>query len=387
MQPSNLERVEAFFWENFRERGELGASLSVWHEGREVLSLAGGHADRNRETPWTASTPVLVWSATKGPAAACLLHALERHGESLETPLAVYWPEFAQEGKGELTFGDVLAHRAGVAALDRDADMMDHKAVAAAVAAQKPNWPLVAGPGGHGYHPRTFGALVEELLRRVDGCSVGEYWSRYFAIPMGLDFWIGVPDSELNRVAPIYAASSSSGLPRNPEDDAFYKALQDRASLTSRAFSSPRGTSGVADMNTPRMRQAGLAGFGGIGTAHALGKFYSMLAEGGVMEGMRYFQSTAPMEKVRSEGDDRVLLRPTAFAAGFMYDPVDGGGAKIRTLFGPSKRAFGQPGAGGSHAFADPENRIAFAYVMNQMEQGVMPNEKALGLVRALYGL
>ena len=387
MQPSNLERVEAFFWENFRERGELGASLSIWHEGREVLSLAGGYVDRNRETPWTASTPVLVWSATNGPAAACLLHALERHGESLETPVAEYWPEFAREGKGELTFGDVLAHRAGVAALDREVNVLDHEGVVAALAAQTPNWPLVKGSGGHGYHPRTFGALVEELLRRVEGCTAGEYWLRYFAVPMGLDFWIGVPEAQLERVAPIYAASAASTQMRNPEDDAFYKALQDKASLTSRAFSSPGGLAGVAVMNTPRMRQAGLAGFGGIGTAHALAKFYAMLAEGGVMEGVRYFHSTAPMERVRSEGDDRVLLRPTAFAAGFMHDPVDASGAKIRTLFGPSMRAFGQPGAGGSHAFADPENRIAFAYVMNQMEQSVMPNEKALGLVRALYGL
>lgn len=381
---SNLERVEAFFWENFRERGDLGASLSIWHEGREVLSLAGGYTDKNRQTAWTASTPVLVWSATKGPAAACLLHALERHGESLDTPVAEFWPEFAQEGKGQLTVGDLLAHRGGLAALDREVDILDRESVAAALAAQVPNWPLGEG---HGYHPRTFGPLLEELVKRVDGTPIDEYWSRYFATPMGLDFWMGVPDEELPRVAPIFAANAASTKLRNPEDDDFYKVFLDKVSLTSRAFSSPKGLSGAAMMNTPRMRQSVLAGFGGIGTAHSLAKFYAMLAEGGTLEGVRYFGSIAPMERVRSEGDDRVLLRPTAFAAGFMHDPVDAHGRKLRFIFGPSPRAFGQPGAGGSHAFADPENRIAFAYVMNQMEQSVMPNEKALGLVRALYGL
>lgn len=397
MKQWHLKRVEEFFWENFRERGDLGASLSIWHEGREVLSLAGGYTDKNRQTPWTAETPVLVWSATKGPGAACLLHALERQGESLETPVSVYWPEFAQAGKERVTFGDVLSHRAGVAALDKAVPMLDREAVAEALAVQVPNWPLKVGVGGgaeaegHGYHPRTFGGLLDELVRRVDGLPIGEYWQTYFATPLGLDFWMGVPASQLERVAPIYAASSTSTAAstrtNDPEDDPFYKAFGDPASLTARAFASPKGLSGVSIMNTPEVRMSTLAGSGGIGTAHALAKFYAMLAEGGALEGIRFFGSTAAMEKVRSRGEDKVLLRPTAFAAGVMHDPVDAAGKKLRSIFGPSVRAFGQPGAGGSHAFADPEHRIAFAYVMNQMEQSVMPNEKALGLVRSLYGV
>jgi len=139
-------------------------------------------------------------------------------------------------------------------------------------------------------------------------------------------------------------------------------------------------------MNTPEIRQASLPGFGGIGTARALAKFYAMLAEGGALDGLRFFESIAPMKTTLAAGYDQVLLRQTGFAAGFMRDPVDEEGRKLRQIFGPSPAAFGQPGAGGCHAFADPENGVAFAYVMNQMEAGVMPGPKALGLIEALYG-
>lgn len=384
----NLERVEAFFLENFEQRGDLGASLSIWHEGKEVLSLGSGFIDRKKEQPWSVKTPVLVWSATKGPSAASVLHALERQGESLETPVAAFWPEFSAHGKGAVTAGDLLAHRVGLAALDAKASVLDPEAVDRALAQQAPNWPLQAGAGAHGYHPRTFGCLLDALMRRLEGVSVGEYWAKWFAQPLGLDFWIGLPEERLSQVAPVYPARAGS-RELSEEDVPFYKALAQPESLTARAFSSPAGLHGVASMNTAEARMAQLPGFGGIGTAQALAKFYAILAEGGTLEGIRFFSSTEPMERVRSWGDDQILLRKTAFAAGFMRDPVEEWASeqprKLRRIFGPSLRAFGQPGAGGSHAFADPENRISFAYVMNQMDMSVLPTEKALGLVRALY--
>lgn len=377
-----LARVEARFRENFERRGELGASLSVWENGREVLSLADGFADRKRTRPWTASTPVLVWSCTKPLAASCVLHAMAREGVPLSAPVAEFWPEFAQSGKGRITIGQVLSHQAGLAAMDHPAPVLDHEAVAKALALQVPNWT----PGlEHGYHPRTYGSLLEELLRRVDatpGMTLGRYWQTYFAVPMGLDFWIGLPPEKVSQVASIFAPKVTAP-PRNPD---FYHALNTKGTLTARAFASPRGLQGPAAMNTPEARQTSLPAFGGIGTAHALAKFYAMLAAGGMLEGIRYFESIEPMTNVLTNGNDRILLRPTAFSAGFMHDPLDAAGRKLRQLFGPSTRAFGQPGAGGSHAFGDPENGIAFAYVMNQMEPGVMPNEKALDLVEAIYG-
>ena len=375
-----LKLAEEFFWENFKSRGELGASVSVWQDGREILSLAGGFVDRKKTRAWTAETPVLVWSATKGPAAACLLHALEREGVSLTTPVSVFWPEFKQAAKDAVTFADVLSHRAGLPSLDASVLVQNHDAVAAALAAQFPFWALGEG---HGYHPRTFGSLLDELVRRVAGMTLGEYWRTFFAVPLGLDFWIGLPPELHGSVAPIFPPKIDAPQ-RNPD---FYKAFLDPNSLTARSFSRPGGLESVASMNTPEARSAPLPAFGGIGTARALAKFYAMLASGGALEGMRVFQSTEPMTTTLANGLDRVLLGNTSFSAGFMRDPVDSDGRKLRQLFGPSLTAFGQPGAGGSHAFADPENGIAFAYVMNQMEPGVTPSERSMGIVKTLYGI
>ena len=381
MTPKKIAKIETLFRENFERRGELGASLSIWENGREVISLAGGFADRKRTRAWTADTPVLVWSCTKAAASACVLHALQREAIPLSSPVSDFWPKFKQGGKEHVTMAQALSHQAGLAALDRPVQALDHEAVAVALATQVPNWP----PGtGHGYHPRTFGPLLDEILRRVDGTpgmTLGRYWHTHFAVSLGLDFWIGLPPEKMDAVASVYPPHTDAP-PRSP---IFYKALNTKGTLTARAFGSMRGLVGPASMNTPEARRASLPAFGGIGTAHALGKFYAMLANGGALEGLRFFETIAPMTTTLTDGPDKVLLRPTAFSAGFMHDPLDESGRKIRQLFGPSPKAFGQPGAGGSHAFADPENGIAFAYVMNQMEPGVMPHQKALGIVEALY--
>ena len=371
-------RVAALFHENFALQGEIGASLNVWRDGREILSLADGWCDRERTVPWTVQTPVLVWSATKGPAAACVLHAMQEHGITLDTRVADVWPEFAAHGKGALTIGQTLSHQSGVPALDRVASVFDHVAVAQAIAEQVPYWePCTA----HGYGPRLFGYLLDELVRRIACRTLGEYWRTVFAEPLGLDFWIGVSEDIVAKVAPIFPPKAA------PPKDRFYTAFVTPGSLTLRAFGSPDGLKSVAAMNAPGGRRASLPGFGGIGTAAALAKFYAMLASGGVLDGRTFFrpQTLAWMNTTLVQGDDHVLLIDTAFSAGFMRDPVSPDGKKLRAIFGPSPSAFGHPGAGGSHAFTDPEHRIAFAYVMNQMEPGVLPGPKALRLVEAIY--
>ena len=375
----DVERLRAAFEENFASRGELGASVCVWQDGREVISLAGGWCDRHESQPWTEDTTVLVWSATKGPAAACVMHAMAARGLNLMTHVADVWPEFAAAGKERITFAQALSHSAGLPVLDVEASVFDHGAVAEAIAAQAPHWT----PGtGHGYAPRLFGFFLDEVVRRLSGTTLGAYWRTHFAEPLGLDFWIGLPTDLHSRVASIFPAKSAP-----PKGDRFYTAFATPGSFTIRAFGSPAGLHSVAAMNSPEARAASLPGFGGIGTARALAKFYAMLANGGALDGRVFFQPStlAWMSTPLVQGDDRVLLMDTAFSAGFQCDPVSPSGKKTRTLFGPSLRAFGHPGAGGSHAFADPEHRIAFAYVMNQMEPGVMPGTKALGLIEALY--
>ena len=377
-------RIATLFRENFALHGEHGASLSIWRDGREVISLAGGWCDRERTVPWTTATPVLVWSATKGPAAACVLHAMQQHGITLETQVAEVWPEFAAHGKGTLTIGQTLSHQSGVPALDRVVSVFDHDEVARAIAEQVPHWE----PGtAHGYSPRLFGFFLDELVRRIAGRTLGEYWRTEFADPLGLDFWIGVREEIVAKVAPIFPPKAA------PPKDRFYTAFVTPGSLTLRAFGSPDGLKSVAAMNAPEGRRASLPGFGGIGTAAALAKFYAMLACGGTrassggLDGRTFFKAETLvwMQRTLVQGDDRVLLIDTAFSAGFMRDPLAPDGKKLRTMFGPSPSAFGHPGAGGSHAFADPEHRIAFAYVMNQMEPGVLPGPKALRLVEAIY--
>lgn len=363
----DLDRIAALFAENFTHHGELGASLSIWRDGREILALADGWCDRQQTRPWTAATPVLVWSATKGPAAACVLHAMQKHGLNLDTRIADFWPEFAAAGKANITLGQALSHQAGLPVLDRIAPVFDHTAVADAIAAQAPHWE----PGtAHGYGPRVFGFLLDELVRRITGTPLGDYWRDTFAAPLDLDFWLGIPDSVQDKVASIFPAKSA------PPADRFYTAFATPGSFTIRAFGSPQGLHGVASLNTPEARAASFPGFGGIGTAHALGKFYAHLASTPLLD-----WATTTL----ASGDDRVLLTDTAFSAGFMRDPVDASGKKKRTHFGPSLHAFGHPGAGGSHAFADPDTGIAFAYVMNQMNPGVLPGEKSQRLVQALF--
>jgi len=374
-----FKRFAELFYENFTAFEELGASVSVWRDGEEVVSLAGGFKDRQKTEPWTIETKVLFWSATKGLSAACLLHACQNRGFSLTTRVVEIWPEFGQAGKERVTIGQLLSHQAGVPVLTPVVSALDHRAVAEALAAEAPHWPLGQG---HGYHPRTFGYLVDELLRRITGVPLRDYWRTQFAAPLDLDVWIGMPPEKAPEVSSIYPAKNGSS-----KDDPFYVAFMTPSSLTARAFASPRGLHSVASMNTAEGRTASLGAFGGVGSASSLGKFYALLAEGGKLEGRRFFEPSTMewMTTTLTQGQDRILLLETAFSAGFMRDPVDAEGRKMRTNYGPSGRAFGHPGAGGSIAFADPENRVAFAYVMNQMEPGVLPGPKALRLIDALY--
>jgi CubicO group peptidase (beta-lactamase class C family) len=369
-------RVSPLFEENFTRFGELGAAVSIWQYGRPILELHGGFRDARRESAWSADTLVLFWSATKGLGSACLLHVLQEQDIELDRTVAEFWPEFAQAGKAEITLAHLLSHQAGLCALDERVDVLDHAAVIAALERQAPIWP----PGtAHGYHARTFGFLLDELVRRIAGKTLSEYWREVFANPLALDIWIGLPESEHGRVATIYAAKAG----RPPSPAKFYADLATPGTLARKTFASPAGLHAVGAMNAASVRSSSFVSFGGIGSASSLAKFYAMLANGGELEGHRFFseKALAEMTTTLSDGLDQVFQIPTAFSAGFMKDSS----GVERRIFGPSTRAFGHPGAGGSHAFADPENGISFAYVMNQMEQSLLPNEKSLRLVDALY--
>ena len=371
-----LQRLSPLFRENFEKFGELGAAVSIWQNGKPIVDLCSGFCDARHEKSWGADTLVLIWSATKGIGSACVLHVLQEHRIGIDRCVAEFWPEFAQAGKEKITLSQLLSHQAGLCALDVRVDILDYGAVIRALEVQKPLWL----PGtAHGYHARTFGFLLDELVRRIAGKTLSRYWREVFAEPLGLDLWIGLPEEQNPRVATVYAAKSG----RRAEPKKFYSDLTTPGTLARKTFTSPYGLNSISGMNAPAIRAQPIVSFGGIGSASALAKFYSILASGGKLDGQTFFsdETIAWMTTTLTDGTDRVFQIPTAFSAGFMKDPRNA----VRRMFGPSPNAFGHPGAGGSYAFADPENRISFAYVMNQMEQSLLPNEKSLRLVDEVY--
>ena len=373
--------VEQWFHQNFALRGELGASLSVWQDGVEVLSLSHGWMNRERTRPWTSDTLVPVWSSTKGPAALVTLLALHEARLPLDAPVVEVWPEFFLHGKDQISFAQLLSHQAGLCALDERVPILDYDAVIRALDRQRPLWP----PGQtQAYHARMFGFLLDEVVRRITGAeNLGSYFREVLGDPLNLDFWIGLPPSENHRVATLYPGKVNLAA----GDQAFLKAFNTPGSVTQRTFASPNGLAAVQDFNRPETWAACYPAMGGVGSAAGLGKIYSVLANGGIYNREQIIPTWVikALQTPLSQADDAVLCVPAAFSAGMMMDPVNlDTGLKIRQMFGPGLGAFGHPGAGGSLAFADPDSGLAFAYVMNQMETGVLPGDKAAGLVSAL---
>ena len=249
------QNLKSLFRENFEKFGELGAAVSIWKDGKPVVDLYGGFCDVPHEKPWDADTLVLVWSATKGIGSACVLHALHEHRINIDRRVAEFWPEFAEAAKERITLAQLLSHQAGLCALDARVDILDYGAVIRALEVQKPLW----SPGtAHGYHARTFGFLLDELVRRIAGKTMSQYWREVFAQPLDLDFWIGLPEKEEPRVATVYAAKSG----RPPEPKKFYSDLTTPGTLARKTFTSPYGLNSVSGMNTLENRARPIVSFG-----------------------------------------------------------------------------------------------------------------------------
>ncbi len=364
------DQLSSAFQQNFDQGLEVGAAFALYHHGEKIISLYGGWRDAAKTQPWTEDTLTLIWSAGKGIASACLLHALQEKNISLEERVAAFWPEFAQAGKEKITIAQLLSHRAGLAALDQKGiALTDHDAVVTALAAQRPNWVY---DGSHGYGARTFGFLIDELLRRICGGEpLTSYWRNVFGNPLGLDLWFGVSDSDLSRVAEVISPK------QHPPLSKFMLAYANPFSLTHRTFAEPDGKHPPMTMNQREIRQASIISFGALATADALARFYSLLA---IKENNPFFTPTTLswLETPLAQGMDRVLLTETCFSAGFMMD-------RNNLILGSSTRTFGHPGAGGTLGFADPEREFGFAYLPNSMQPGTLPGPRTQCLVSALY--
>ncbi|WP_327163920.1 serine hydrolase domain-containing protein [Streptomyces zaomyceticus] len=361
-----FEPVREAFAANFEQHGDIGAAVCVYWHGRPVVDLWGGVADPETGRPWTQDNLQLVYSATKGATATAAHMLVERGMLDLDAPVATYWPEFAANGKAEIPVRWLLSHQAGLVALDMPLPLAEALAwdpMAAALAAQRPQWT----PGtAHGYHGRTWGWLVGEVIRRVSGRSPGRFFADEIAGPLGLDFFIGLPESERERVSLMAYRPPTVDLTTVPEaslpEDVREQvaAWRDPNSLSNRAFAVTDPA--AIDFDSPEVQAAELPSSNGIGTARALARMYAALI--GKVEGVRLLSAKTLASAVSEQagGKDVVLLSPSRFGTGYMLPTDD------NPMTGPN--AFGHTGRGGSLAFADPGHGIAFGYVMNHIISG-----------------
>ncbi|MFJ9907814.1 serine hydrolase domain-containing protein [Streptomyces sp. NPDC101152] len=367
--------VRTAFEENFRERGELGAAVTVSVDGEVVVDLWGGWADAARTRPWERDTLVNVWSTTKGPTALCAHILADRDLLDLDAPVATYWPEFAAAGKEKVLVRHLLSHRAGLSGLREPhslEQLYDWEFTTGRLAATEPWWE----PGtASGYHAFTYGFLVGEVVRRVSGQLPSTFLAQEVTGPLGIDFTIGLPEKEAGRAAELVhppAASSS-------EQAAIFSQLTPAALA---ALANP--LVGAAEANTPEWRAAEIPAANGHGTARAIAALYGVFAGRGSYDGRRVL-SPAAAERVREgQGSCRDLVlgagldAETDIGLGLWLSGTNGS-------YGPNPRAFGHDGFGGSCGLADPESGLSLGYVMNRMGPHIANDPRKMALIEALY--
>ena len=356
------EELRQAFECNFAEGVENGAAVCVMQRGRELCHLYAGMARPG--IAWAESTLVPVFSATKPAAAACLLQAMWERGFSPMLELGELWPEFPLP---RATVGQLLSHQCGLAALVEPVAWADAAAWCSAIERTCPAW----CPPEHGYHPQTFGPLVEVLMRRVCGMSISDFWEQRIRRPLQLDFYIGhVPESAFERIAYLQAPRlPRGGMPR----DAFYQEYFNPGSSIYRAFHSVTGQESAREMNTPSAWNTANPARGGVASARGLAGFYQLLPGEG--ESPFALKVRQWLGTPQCRGLDKTLLQSTAFTCGAMCEPL--------SLF--PQGSYGHAGAGGCHALVHPGSGLSFAYVMNRMQLGVLPTQRVLRLLSAVF--
>ncbi len=368
-----FESVARAFRRNFANGSEVGAACCIYWRGEPVLDVWGGLADAGTRRTWEQDTLVGVFSASKGAVAICLNRLAEMGAIDLDASVASYWPEFGQAGKSTITVRSVLAHRAGLPVVEADLtrqQVFDGAPVVASLETQTPLWE----PGtAHGYHARTFGWILGEVVRRVTGRTLGTYFAEEVARPLGLEFHIGLPEALEGRVATLYPPPA----PTDPAEIAIREQFMGAGTLLGRVLEGP-GDLAYGDVwNSRELHAAEIPSSNGIASARALARRYA--AAIGQVDGTRLLQPDT-VDRARravSEGPDRVIHLETRFGLGFMLPPTLG------LDCGPS--SFGHPGAGGSLGFAEPAKELAFGYVTNQMNMGMTGDARTRNLIQAVY--
>jgi CubicO group peptidase (beta-lactamase class C family) len=372
---ARFNRVRDALAESFSRFGETGASLALTIDNKPVVDLWAGYADGEHAKPWPRDAIANVYSTTKGMTAICALRLVSEGRLDLDAPVARYWPEFGQAGKEQLPVRYLLSHRAGLPAVSRPLPpeaMYQWDVMSAALAEQAPWWE----PGTrHGYHALTYGWLVGEVVRRITGRSLGKYFREELAEPLGIDFHIGLGPEHDARVAPLILPPA----PLPGQTDLLAEIMKDLDSMLAKTFINPPIP--LDEVNTRAWRAAEIPAANGHTNARALARIYGALGCGGTLDG-KMVMSPASIElgyTMQSDGIDAVLPLHTTIGLGFFLStPTE--------KLGPNPRSFGHGGMGGSLGFADPDARLGFGYVMNEMHTGLwLIDPRAAALIGAVY--
>jgi CubicO group peptidase (beta-lactamase class C family) len=373
-----FEGVRDAFAANFEQHGEVGATYAFYVDGTQVVDLWGGERP-DSGAPYDGDTLQVVFSSTKGAAAACA-HLIAQRGQlDLDAPVVRYWPEFGQAGKDHIPVRWLLTHQAGLPTIDAvlsRAEALAWEPVIHALELQKPYW----DPGtAHGYHALTYGYLVGELVRRVDGRTIGTFFHEEFAEPLGLEFWIGLPEEHEPRVAPM--------IPMGAGDGPSLEDMLGADSLMVRALNLNGALAGdlASNANQRDFRAAELPAANGVANARSLARLYAALiggVDGGPSDAMLDAEQIDMARALQTSGLDQVLSLP-----GFDVESTIALGFWSASPFAPmgGQHAFGHYGAGGSLGFADPEHHVAGGYVMSKMALGLSGDPRSTALIRASY--
>ena len=358
-------RVKELFQELHTSGKEKGSSYAVYKDGEAIIDIWSGYSDADETKPWNRNNLATVWSTTKGVAAITCALAVERGLLDYSEKVSYYWPEFSVNGKEDITVEMLLSHQAGICGAQTDEvnDYYDQELMASKLANMKPIWE----PGtASGYHSMTFGWLTTELIKRVTGKTLGVYFREEIGNDRDIDFYIGLPESEENRVAEMIPFSKEENNQKeNAEPNDAQKA-------------SGSGPNLLKPQNTRAWRAAEIPSANGQGSAYGLAKLYSLIVPSDPSLKILKDSTVDAMTRSRIEGRDMVLGVVTRWGAGFIMN-------KHKVIYGPVEESFGHSGFGGSCAFGDPKNKLGISYVMNKMKNNAAGDGRSIALINETY--